>query len=319
MELAQVKTLYDECVAEIGKVFVGQMELVEGVLVALFSEGSVLIEGVPGLGKTLLVNTLSKVVSCEFGRVQFTPDLMPSDLTGHNVYSMKDQQFHFIKGPVFTNLLLADEVNRSPPKTQSALLEVMEEKQVTVDGQTRPLPRPFLVLATQNPLEHEGTYPLPEAQVDRFMFKLMIDYPPPADERRILAHYAAGKNPHRLSGYDLRSVMSSDDVLAIQETVSGVIVEEKVVNYIVQIINQSRNWHAVSVGSSPRGGVNLLRASRTLAACRGRDFVTPDDIKELAPWVLRHRVLLRPDIEIEGTGVDVVIREILDNVEVPRS
>ncbi|QDT34191.1 AAA family ATPase [Thalassoglobus polymorphus] len=319
MELERVKILFDECLEEIGKVFVGQVELVEGALIALFSEGSVLIEGVPGLGKTLLVNTLSKVVSCEFGRVQFTPDLMPSDLTGHNVYSMKDQQFHFIKGPVFTNLMLADEVNRSPPKTQSALLEVMEEKQVTVDGETRRLPRPFLVLATQNPLEHEGTYPLPEAQVDRFMFKLMIDYPPVADEKRILGHYASGKNPHHHLGYDLKPVMASTDVLEIQKVASQVIVEEKVINYIVEIIDRTRNWHSVSVGASPRGGVNMLVAGRTLAACRGRDFVTPDDIKEIAPWVLRHRLLLRPDIEIEGTTVDDVILEIMDNVEVPRS
>jgi len=319
MELERIETLYRECVDEIGKVVVGQLELVEGVLVALFSEGSVLIEGVPGLGKTLLVNTLSKVVSCGFGRVQFTPDLMPSDLTGHSVYSMQDQQFHFTPGPVFTNLLLADEINRSPPKTQSSLLEVMEEKQVTVDGVSRKVDRPFLVIATQNPLEHEGTYPLPEAQVDRFMFKLLIDYPPPADEREILGHYAAGRNPHRLGGFDLRSVLTAADVLEIQQAAAQVIVEEKVVGYIVEIIDRTRNWHAVSVGASPRGGVNMLVAARTLAACRGRDFVTPDDIKEIAPWVLRHRILLRPDVEIEGTGVDAVIAEILDSVEVPRS
>lgn len=319
MELQRIESLYNECLDEIGKVVVGQMELVEGVLVALFSEGSVLIEGVPGLGKTLLVNTLSKVVSCEFGRVQFTPDLMPSDLTGHSVYSMQDQEFHFTPGPVFTNLLLADEVNRSPPKTQSSLLEVMEEKQVTVDGVSRPVDRPFLVIATQNPLEHEGTYPLPEAQVDRFMFKLLIDYPPPADERAILGHYAAGRNPHRLSGFDLRPVLTAEDVLAVQQAATRVIVEDKVVDYIVSIIDRTRNWHAVSVGASPRGGVNMLVAARTLAACRGRDFVTPDDIKEIAPWILRHRILLRPDVEIEGTGMDAVIAEILDSVEVPRS
>ena len=319
MELERIERAYEKCVEEIGKVFVGQLELVEGVLIALFSEGSVLIEGVPGLGKTLLVNTLSRIVSCSFKRVQFTPDLMPSDLTGHNVYSLKDQQFHFTPGPVFTNLLLADEINRSPPKTQSALLEVMEEKQVTVDGRSRPLERPFLVLATQNPLEHEGTYPLPEAQVDRFMFKLLIDYPPPADERAILGHYAGGKNPHRLDGFDLKAVMPSSGILAIQNAAARVIVEDKVIGYIVEIVDRTRNWHAVSVGASPRGGVNMLVAGRTLALCRGRDFVTPDDIKKVAPWVLRHRILLRPDIEIEGTSVDAIIAEILDNVEVPRS
>ena len=319
MELERIEQTYLACVDEIGKVIVGQMELVEGVLIALFSEGSVLIEGVPGLGKTLLVNTLSRVVSCSFKRIQFTPDLMPSDLTGHNVYSLKDQQFHFTPGPVFTNLLLADEINRSPPKTQSALLEAMEEKQVTVDGQSRPLEHPFLVLATQNPLEHEGTYPLPEAQVDRFMFKLLVDYPPPADEREILNHYANGKNPHQLDGFDLKAIMSSSEILEIQQVATNVIVEDKVIGYIVEIVNRTRNWHSVSVGASPRGGVNMLVAARTLALCRKRDFVTPDDVKQVAPWVLRHRILLRPDIEIEGTSVDAVISEILDNVEVPRS
>lgn len=319
MQLDRVAGLFRQAVDEIGKVVVGQMELVEGVLIALFSEGSVLIEGVPGLGKTLLVNTLSKVVSCSFKRVQFTPDLMPSDLTGHSVYSMRDQQFHFTPGPIFTNLLLADEINRAPPKSQSALLEVMEERQVTVDGETRKLSRPFLVLATQNPLEHEGTYPLPEAQVDRFMFKLLVDYPPPADEKAILGHYAAGRNPHRHAGFDVQRIMTGEEVLEIQQAVSQVIVEEKLVGYIVDIIDRTRHWPTVSVGASPRGGVNLLVAARTMAACRGRDFVTPDDIKELAPWVLRHRILLRPDIEIEGTGPDEVIREILDSVEVPRS
>ena len=319
MQLDRVAKLFQDATEEISKVVVGQPELVEGVLIALFSEGSVLIEGVPGLGKTLLVNTLSKVVSCGFKRVQFTPDLMPSDLTGHSVYSLRDQAFHFTPGPIFTNLLLADEINRSPPKTQSAMLEVMEEKQVTIDGVTHKLDRPFLVLATQNPLEHEGTYPLPEAQVDRFLFKLLVNYPPPADERAILAHYAAGRNPHRHVGFDIKPIMQSSDVLEVQQAVSQVIVEDKLVGYLVDIIDRTRHWPTVSVGSSPRGGVNLLVASRTLAACRGRDFVTPDDIKELAPWVLRHRILLRPDIEIEGTGPDEVIREILDSVEVPRT
>lgn len=319
MELPRVASLFEACLQEIGKVVVGQLELVEGVLIALFSEGSVLIEGVPGLGKTLLVNTLSQVVSCSFKRVQFTPDLMPSDLTGHSIYRMQDQTFQFLPGPAFTNLLLADEINRCPPKTQSALLEVMEEKRVTVDGVSHPIERPFLVLATQNPLEHEGTYPLPEAQIDRFMFKLLITYPPPADERAVLAHYAAGRNPHRLAGFELQPVLSAADVLEIQRSTAQVIVEDKIVAYIVDIIDKTRHWHAVSVGASPRGGINMLVAARTLAACRGRDFVTPDDVKEVAPWVLRHRLLLRPDVEIEGTGADQVIREILDSVEVPRS
>jgi len=319
MSVEKIEQIYQSCVDEIGKVFIGQAELVEGTLIALFCEGSVLIEGVPGLGKTLLVNTLAHVVSCSFGRVQFTPDLMPSDLTGHSIYNMQKQEFEFTPGPVFTNLLLADEINRSPPKTQSSLLEVMEEKQATIDGKTHPIQRPFLVLATQNPLEHEGTYPLPEAQVDRFMFKLMIDYPSKEDEREVLGHYAAGRNPHSHEGFELQRIITAKDVLNIQQFTSTLLVDDKIISYIIDIIHQTRNWHAVSVGASPRGGVNMLKASRTMAACHGRNFVTPDDVKETARWVLRHRILLRPDVEIEGTTVDEVIDEILNSVEVPRT
>ncbi len=319
MQLTDVKRLFDSVVEQIGKVVVGQMELVEGVVVALFAEGSVLIEGPPGLGKTLLVNVLSKTVSCQFRRVQFTPDLMPSDLTGHSIYDMKQQAFTFNPGPVFTNILLTDEINRSPPKTQSALLEVMQEQQVSVDGKTHVLQRPFLVIATQNPIEHEGTYPLPEAQVDRFMFKLLVDYPPPADEVEILGHYAGGKDPRRLGDFNLEAVLKSDDVLAIQQAVKGVIVEPKILRYIVDILAASRTWGSVTIGPSPRAGVNMLLAARTLAACRGRDFVTPDDIKELAPWILRHRLRLRPEAELEGESTDDTVRAILDAVEAPKS
>lgn len=319
MELTNVPRVFESALNQIGKVVVGQMELVEGVLIALFSEGSVLIEGPPGLGKTLLVNVLSKTVSCGFNRVQFTPDLMPSDLTGHSIFDMKEQQFRFNRGPAFTNILLADEINRSPPKTQASLLEVMQERQVTVDGVTHALDRPFLVIATQNPIEHEGTYPLPEAQVDRFMFKLLVDYPSNADEIDILRHYTGGKDPFNLSDFGLESVLQAEDVVAIQHAVKQVIVEEKILNYIVGIVSASRTWGSVTVGPSPRAGVNLLIAARTLAACRGRDFVTPDDIKELTPWVLRHRLRLRPEAEIEGTTPDETIRQIMDSVEAPRS
>ena len=314
-----MESLFSKAMDEIGKVIIGQVELVEGVLIALFSEGSVLIEGAPGLGKTLLVNALAKTIQCEFKRVQFTPDLMPSDLTGHNVYDMSEQKFHFMPGPIFTNLLLADEINRSPPKTQSALLEVMQEAQVTTDGKTLQIARPFLVIATQNPLEHEGTYPLPEAQVDRFMFKLLVDYPPPQDEREILGHYAAGRDPRTLSGFEIEPVMSAFDVMEVQKSVEQVITEEKIVDYIVEIVGKTRTWHSVSVGASPRAGVNMLVASRTRAACFGRDFVTPDDVKETARWVLRHRIRLRPEAEIEGSSSDEVVNNILNSVEVPRS
>jgi MoxR-like ATPase len=319
MQIDDVKRLFGEAMQEIGKVIVGQLELVEGAIVALFAEGSVLIEGVPGLGKTLLVNTLARTFGGTFKRVQFTPDLMPSDLTGHNVYDLAEKRFTFNPGPIFTNLLLADEINRSPPKTQSALLEVMQERQVTVDGQPYLLSRPFLVLATQNPLEHEGTYPLPEAQVDRFMFKLLVDYPTQQEENAILGHFAAGRDPRDLSGFDLKPVMKPEDVAAVQQAAAQVIVEPQIINYITGIVTRSRSWHAVSVGASPRGSINLMLAARTLAACQGRNFVIPDDVKQIAPWVLRHRLLLRPEAEIEGVTSDQVVREILDSVEVPRS
>ncbi|MGH9318877.1 MAG: AAA family ATPase [Vicinamibacteria bacterium] len=319
MSLAQVFELFEKTRAEVGKVIVGQERLVEGVLVALFSEGSVLLEGAPGLGKTLLVNVLAKTVSCHFRRIQFTPDLMPSDLTGHSVFDMKEQEFHFKPGPVFTNLLLTDEINRSPPKTQSALLEVMQERQVTVDGKSYRLRRPFMVLATQNPLEHEGTYPLPEAQIDRFMFKLLVDYPSVEEEGQILGHYAAGRDPRDLTSFDLRSVMKVEEVIAVQEATSKVILEPSVVRYITEIVAKTRNWHSVLVGASPRGSVNLLLASRVLAACRGRNFVVPDDVKEVAPWVLRHRLILRSEAEIEGERADSVVSQILEAVTAPRS
>ncbi|MEZ6124779.1 MAG: MoxR family ATPase [Planctomycetaceae bacterium] len=311
--------VFDAALTQISKVVVGQVELVEGVLIALFSEGSVLIEGPPGLGKTLLVNVLSRTVSCDFNRVQFTPDLMPSDLTGHSIYDMKEQQFRFNRGPVFANILLADEINRSPPKTQASLLEAMQERQVTVDGTTHGLDRPFLVIATQNPIEHEGTYPLPEAQVDRFMFKLLVDYPAHADEVDILKHYTAGRDPRNLSDFGIQPILTSVEVLEIQQAVKQVIVEEKILTYIVDLVSACRTWGSVTVGPSPRAGVNLLVAARTLAACRGRDFVTPDDIKELSPWVLRHRLRLRPEAEIEGTTADETIRQIMDSVQAPVS
>ena len=235
------------------------------------------------------------------------------------MYDLAEKQFHFNPGPVFTNLLLADEINRSPPKTQSALLEAMQERQITVDGQPYLLPSPFLVLATQNPIEHEGTYPLPEAQVDRFMFKLLVDYPSQAEEDTILGHFAAGRDTRNLDDFDLHPVMQPEDVTAVQQAVARVIVEPKVIHYITSIVARSREWHSVSVGSSPRGGINLLVAARTLAACGARDFVVPDDVKAVARWVLRHRLLLRPEAEIEGVTADQVVAEILDAVEVPRS
>ena len=309
---------FEKAVAEIGKVLVGQQELVEGTLIALFCEGHVLIEGVPGLGKTLLVNALSKVLQADFKRIQFTPDLMPSDLTGSSVYNSAERKFTFNAGPIFTNLLLADEINRAPPKTQSALLEAMQERQVTVDGTTYKLSRPFITIATQNPLEQEGTYPLPEAQLDRFMFKLLVDYPTLEEERGILGHYAAGRDIRDLSLFGLQPVMSGNVILELQQAIAQVIVEESVVHYITDIVHKTRNYHAVAVGASPRASVNILLAARAMAACRGRNFVVPDDVKELSVWILRHRLRLRPEAEIEGVSADDVVREILDSVEAPK-
>ena len=319
MDLQEIPTLFNAIIDEVGKVMVGQAELVEGIVVALLSEGSVLLEGSPGLGKTLIVNALSQVISCDFKRVQFTPDLMPSDLTGHNVFDVNEGEFHFNAGPVFTNLLLADEINRSPPKTQSALLEVMQERQVTVDGKCYRLKRPYLVIGTQNPLEHEGTYPLPEAQVDRFLFKLIIDYPTPEEECAILQHFVEGRDTRELASFDLQPVLRAEDIPGVQEAIRGVIVEARIVDYIARIVDQTRHWHSIQIGASPRASINLLTSGRTIAACEGRDFVTPDDIKGLAPWVLRHRLRLRPEAELEGVATDAVIQELLEAVEAPRS
>lgn len=318
MDIPLIADHFQRATAEIGKVLVGQHDLVEGTLIALFCEGNVLIEGVPGLGKTLLVNTLSRVLSCGFKRVQFTPDLMPSDLTGHSIYNLAERQFHFSPGPIFTNLLLADEINRAPAKTQSALLEAMQERQVSVDGTTYPLQRPFITIATQNPLEQEGTYPLPEAQLDRFMFKLMVDYPSVEDEQNILKHYAEGRDARDLSRFGLQPALSGAQVIEIQQAITQVIVEPSILAYITNIITRTRNWHSIAVGASPRAGVNILLASRALAACNGRNYVVPDDVKELSPWVLRHRLRLRPEAEIEGVTADDTVRELLDAVEAPR-
>ncbi len=318
MDVSQIEDYYQRSLTEVGKVLIGQEDLVEGVLIALFCEGNVLIEGVPGLGKTLLVNTLSHVLSCQFKRIQFTPDLMPSDITGHSVYDMHEKIFTFNRGPLFTNLLLADEVNRAPAKTQSALLEAMQERQVSVDGKTYQLDRPFLTIATQNPLEQEGTYPLPEAQLDRFMFKLIVDYPTQNQESEILNLYASGKDNRDLKSFDMQPVLNTDTILAIQQRAIEIIVEPSIINYITSIVSRTRGWHTIEVGASPRASVNLLIGTRVLAACQGRDFVVPDDVKELAIPVLRHRIRLHPEAEIEGINVDDVIREILDSVEAPR-
>jgi MoxR-like ATPase len=301
----------------VAKVLVGQEEIVEGVLIALVAQGHVLIEGVPGLGKTLLVRALGRVLSLQFKRIQFTPDLMPSDVSGNKVFDAKQNELIFRPGPVFTQLLLADEINRAPAKTQSALLEAMQEHTVTVDGQAYALPRPFITMATQNPVESQGTYPLPEAQLDRFMFKLHMTYPAKAEENRILQNYASGFDAANLDTAGVQPVCDGNTILELQQMAARLRVDERVMDYITSIVGQTRSWGSLYLGASPRASVTLLLAGRISAAMAGRDYVNPDDVRRLAPWTLRHRVILNPDAEIEGLTADEVVSQILASVEVP--
>ncbi len=301
---------------EVAKVVVGQDGILSGLVAALLVRGHVLLEGVPGVAKTLLVKTLSAALDLEFKRVQFTPDLMPSDVIGQSIYEQSTGAFRFRYGPVFCNLLLADEVNRTPPKTQAALLEAMEERQVTVEGETRALPEPFLVVATQNPVEYEGTYPLPEAQLDRFLFKLLVHYPTAEQEEEVLARHDAGLDPHDLSA--VQPVAGASDLAAAREAVGQVRCEAPVRAYVVQLVRATRQSPSVSLGVSPRGAVSLLHASKAWAWLGGKEFVTPDDVKAVAKATLRHRVQLRPEVELEGTSVDGVLDVVLSTVPVPR-
>ncbi len=314
MEPAEFKLRFEQTCDEIAQVVLGQRNVVEHALLAVLAGGHVLLEGVPGLGKTLLVRALSQALGCSFNRIQFTPDLMPSDVTGGNVFSQKSGEFEFIRGPVFTQLLLADEINRAPAKTQSALLEAMQERAVTTDGVTRPLPVPFLVLGTQNPLESQGTYPLPEAQLDRFLLKVDLDYPSPEVEKALLEAYVRGFDPQRLS---LSRSISVEDMTAMAARAQTVTVDETLLDYITRLVVATRNHKSIDVGASPRASVGLLVASRVFALSRGRSFVVPDDIKALAPAVLRHRIVLHPDAELEGIGPDDVIRSVLIETSVP--
>jgi MoxR-like ATPase len=304
-------------VAEIGKVFVGQDALVRGVLAALLADGHVLIESVPGLGKTLLVRALGRVLGCAFNRIQFTPDLMPSDVTGSPVFDDRIHDFRFRPGPVFTQLLLADEINRAPAKTHSALLEIMQETKVTIDGVSHPIERPFLVLATQNPIESEGTYNLPEAQLDRFLFKLVADYPGLDEETDILRLHARGPGPDAALAADLETVTGPDEVLAMQRHCASVLVDEHVLGYIAALVRRTRQWPTFALGASPRAGVAVLRGTRAIAALEGRDYAVPDDVQEVILPALRHRVMLTPEAEVEGRGPDELLGELIRAVEVP--
>jgi len=304
--------------AEIEKAVINQPEITDYALTCLLSRGHVLIEGVPGLAKTLWVRALSKAIAVDFKRVQFTSDLMPSDILGMKIYNMEQSVFALKKGPLFTNLFLADEINRTPPKTQSALLEVMEERAITIDGETHKLSAPFMVVATQNPVEYEGTYPLPEALVDRFMMKLLISYPGVASEKAILSMYNNGFNAADIDTADIKSVATPLDIEKAREEINEVVVDESILNYIVSIIETTRRVNAVAIGASPRGSVALLTNAKAYAAIKGRDFVVPDDVKELALPILRHRIILKPEAEIEGMKTDKVIEGILAQVKVPR-
>jgi MoxR-like ATPase len=303
---------------ELRKTIVGQEDAIEQILVAVLAEGHALLEGVPGTAKTLMVKTLAQILGAEFSRIQFTPDLMPSDITGTNVFNMQSSQFSLRQGPIFTDLLLADEINRTPPKTQAALLEAMEERQATIDGERHPLSPMFTVLATENPIEYEGTYPLPEAQLDRFLMKILIDYPEEQAEREIVARWNSGFNSHHLDKVHIQALPHATAVQQCREEVRAMRMEPGVQKYIVDIVRKTRSHPTILYGASPRASVALLLCAKALAAIRGRDFPTPDDVRDIAPPVLRHRLALRAEAELEGATQDAVISEILKAVEVPR-
>ena len=304
---------------EIAKALVGQNEVIEQVLAALLAAGHVLVEGVPGLGKTLLVRALARTFEGKFARIQFTPDLMPSDVTGHTLYDQATQQFTTRRGPVFTNLLLADEINRAPAKTQAALLEVMQEGQVTIEGQSLSLTPPFMVLATQNPIEQEGTYALPEAQLDRFLLKVRIDYPTLAEEALMVKQVTANQVGDRLNVGEVATLIKPAAVLAMQQITASLAMDDRVLDYAVRIARATRTWTGVSAGAGPRGGIALARAARAAALIAGRDFVTPDDVKRMALPALRHRILPSPEMEIEGHSADSILKALLEKVEAPRA
>jgi len=318
-DVAEVRETFDAITAEVAKLYVGQDELVLGTMTALFSGGHVLIESVPGLGKTLFVRTLCRILGCQFGRIQFTADLMPSDITGAPVYNMQSSEFQFRPGPVFTQLLLADEINRSPAKTHAALLEIMQEYRVTIDGTSHEVPLPFLVLATQNPLESEGTYNLPEAQLDRFMFKLCVDYPSSDQEAEILRMHSMQINLNDRLVNEVLPITNPQRVSAMIRACGQVTVADSLVEYINRIVRSTRTWPAFHLGASPRAGIALMQAARTLAAFSGRDFAIPDDVAEITLPALRHRVQLTAEAEVEGRRIDDELRSMIQGIEVPRN
>jgi len=303
---------------ELHKVIVGQDDAIEQILIALLAEGHALIEGVPGTAKTLTVKTIARIINATFSRIQFTPDLMPSDITGTNVFNIATSAFNLRRGPIFTDILLADEINRTPPKTQAALLEAMEERQVTIDGDAHQLPQIFTVLATENPIEYEGTYPLPEAQLDRFLLKIFLDYPNEQDEREVLARWDAGFNSKRLDDVNIIPLQDPSAIVSCREQVTIARMELGVQHYAVDLVRRTRSHPFIHYGASPRASVALLLCSKALAAMRGRDFTTPDDVRDVALPVMRHRLTLRAEAELDGVTADAVISDIIKSAEVPR-
>ncbi len=317
--IEQLQDVLNRTRGEIAKVIIGQQPVIDQALVTIFAGQHALIEGVPGTAKTLLVRTLAKVLGCDFGRVQFTPDLMPTDIVGTNVFNMKENAFTLVKGPIFTTFLLADEINRAPAKTQSALLQAMQERTVTIDRETFPLGENFSVFATQNPIEHEGTYPLPEAQKDRFLLKITMDYPEATDEVLLAQRSLSQDAPEKVLLADsVAPVLTAEALTACRQALESVAIREELIHYAVAIVRKTRAYSSILVGAGPRATQALLLASRANAALRGRDFVSPDDIKYLAPPVLAHRLVLRPEFEIEGLTVEEVVSELLSTVTVPR-
>jgi MoxR-like ATPase len=317
--LAQAIDIVQRLREEIGRAIVGQQTVVEQVLACCLAGGHVLLEGVPGLGKTLLVKALAKTFAGEFSRIQFTPDLMPADVMGHAVFDQRQQTFSIRKGPVFTHLLLADEINRAPAKTQSALLEAMQERQVTIEGEAHTLDAPFMVLATQNPLESEGTYPLPEAQLDRFLIKARIGYPSENEETAMLLAVTQGRIGDALEVAQVRTLIKPEILVALQQLVARIRVDEAVANYAVRMVRATRQWPGVAVGAGPRGSIALIRLARAMALMAGRDYATPDDIKQASLPVLRHRIALSPESELDGLGADDVLAALIDSVAAPRN
>jgi len=316
--MSTAREIMDRITREMAKAIVGQENVVQNLVVAVLTGGHVLMEGVPGLAKTLMGRTLSLTLAADFVRIQFTPDLMPSDVIGTTLFDPQLGEFRLKKGPIFSEIVLADEINRTPPKTQAALLEAMEERRVSIEGVEHPLSSVFTVLATQNPIEYEGTYPLPEAQLDRFTFKLLVGYPDRYEELELLKRYHMGFHSRNLEDVGIEAVANHDDIKAAREEIKAVRVDETILDYINEIARSSREDDDLLLGASPRAAITILLTSKTLAACRGRDFVVPDDVQELAYPTLRHRFLLRPEAEIEGIRPDEVVARILDKIPVPR-